>query len=44
MTDFDWGQASDSPDAELWKWVRQRPHTYRTVELWDILQVEHRHG
>jgi hypothetical protein len=43
MEDFDWRGASDSPDAELWHWVRQRPHTYRTVELWDILQVEHRH-
>jgi hypothetical protein len=44
MTDFDWRQASDSPDAELWQFVRSRPHTYRTVELWDVMEVAHRHA
>jgi hypothetical protein len=43
MTDFDWQQASDSPDAELWSFVRARPHTYKTVELWDMVEVEHLH-
>jgi hypothetical protein len=43
MADFDWRQASDSPDAELWKFVRSRPRTYRTVELWDMAEVEHLH-
>lgn len=44
MMDFDWKRASDSPDAELWKFVRSHPHTYKTVELWDVMRVEHRHG
>lgn len=44
MTDFDWRQASDSPDAELWKFVRSRPYTYKTVELWDVVEVEHLNG
>jgi hypothetical protein len=44
MTDFDWKQASDSPDAELWKFVRAHPHAYRTVELWDMAEMEHLHA
>ena len=44
MTDFDWGLASDSPDAELWSWVRRRPYTYRTVELYDVMEVQHLHA
>ncbi len=43
MTDFDWSDTSiadDSPDSELWNWVKERGG-YKTVELWYITNVEH---
>jgi ubiquinone/menaquinone biosynthesis C-methylase UbiE len=43
MTDFDWSNTSiadDSPDAELWNWVKGRGG-YKTCELWYITDVKH---
>lgn len=40
MTDFDWNTAADSPDAELWEFVR-KSGKYKTVELWNIAEVQH---
>lgn len=40
MTDFDWHKAADSPDAELWTFVKPQ-RKYKTIELWDVMQVEH---
>lgn len=43
MTDFDWDDTSiadDSPDSELWNWVKSKG-TYKTVELWYIMDVLH---
>lgn len=43
MTDFDWSDdsiADDSPDAELWEWVKSKSG-YKTCELWYIMNVEH---
>ncbi len=44
MEDFDWSKASDSPDAELWDFAKPKIRTdnkYRTVELWNVMKVEH---
>lgn len=41
MTDFDWNQADDSPDSELWTWVQQQTTKYKTVELWYIMDIKH---
>jgi ubiquinone/menaquinone biosynthesis C-methylase UbiE len=43
MEDFDWSNpqiADDSPDAEIWNWVKDRPN-YKTVELWFVMKVLH---
>lgn len=43
MTDFPWSDplvADDSPDAELWNWVKERGG-YKTVELWFVADVKH---
>jgi hypothetical protein len=43
MTDFNWSDTSiadDSPDAELWNWIRSKGG-YKTCELWYIANVEH---
>jgi len=33
--------ANDSPDAELWNWVRPQLGKYKVVELWGIVEVKH---
>lgn len=43
MTEFDWSDVSiadDSPDSELWNWVKAKG-IYKTAELWYVAQVEH---
>jgi SAM-dependent methyltransferase len=43
MTDFDWSDTSiadDSPDSELWNWVREKGG-YKTCELWYVTTVKH---
>lgn len=43
MTDFDWSDTSiadDSPDSELWNWVRAKGG-YKTAELWYVTDVQH---
>lgn len=43
MIDFPWYDekvADDSPDSELWNWVKGRGG-YKTVELWYIMDVKH---
>ena len=44
MTDFDWSKQADTPDSELWNFAKpdiRKSHTYKTVELWNIMSVEH---
>lgn len=41
MIDFDWSLANDSPDSELWNWVKPKNLEYKTVELWGIMTVKH---
>ena len=44
MADFDWSDdsiADDSPDSELWNWVKNQPGGYKTCELWYIADVLH---
>jgi len=44
MTEFDWATAADTPDSELWNFAKpdvRKSHTYKTVELWNIMDVKH---
>lgn len=40
MTDFNWTEAADSPDAELWNYV-QKEEKHTTAELWYFFNVLH---
>jgi len=44
MTDFDWSKADDTPDSELWNFAKPKMREsdkYKTVELWNIMFVDH---